>query len=66
MAITVETLLMQGAKSPEWLKPASSQLTTLLPNSRLIEIKDAGHSAPCEDAPEQVANVLRAFFENKT
>ncbi len=61
-ALAVETLFIRGADSPMWLLNATDRLARMIPRSTTIELDGIGHSGPCEDAPKQVAGILKAFF----
>ena len=61
--ITCPTLVVCGEKDKANRK-ASVQLKTLLLNANLIFIERAGHEVNI-DAPNALANVLSAFYDEK-
>lgn len=61
--IQAELLLLNGSKSPSFLRVALKKLSTVLPNSRCIEFHGLHHSGPANSGnPELVAPELRIFF----
>lgn len=60
--ITAKTLLIGGAKSPDYLRYALRALAKTIPYSWFIELPKLDHNAPDENAPEVVASELRQFF----
>ncbi len=62
-AMTADILLLNGSKSPPYLKHAVDALSQVIPNVRRVEFQGLGHSAPVEsDKLERVAHELRRFF----
>jgi pimeloyl-ACP methyl ester carboxylesterase len=62
--LTTETLLLNGSKSPGYLKNIIYKLKNILPNARHIELKGLDHIAADNNGrPEVVAAVLKRFFE---
>jgi pimeloyl-ACP methyl ester carboxylesterase len=62
-ALTAEVLLLDGSRSPAYLRRAPEELSRVIPNSRLVTMKGLGHSGPDDDGkPALVAAELRAFF----
>jgi pimeloyl-ACP methyl ester carboxylesterase len=56
------TLLLGGGKSPAYLKTALDRLAAVIPHVERAELPAAGHNAPDQDAPEEVAARLAAVF----
>jgi pimeloyl-ACP methyl ester carboxylesterase len=64
--LITETLLINGSKSPDYLKTTIYKLNKILPNARHIELKGLDHiAADNEGKPEIVAAVLKDFFTSK-
>lgn len=61
-AVTAETLLLSGAKSPSFLTAVLTPLSAIIPRARHEVLADADHNAPDESAPERIAAELRTFF----
>jgi pimeloyl-ACP methyl ester carboxylesterase len=62
-ALTADTLLLEGSRSPAYLRRAAEELSRAIPNSRLVTMKGLGHSGPDDDGnPALVAAELRAFL----
>lgn len=60
--IRAETLLVGGGNSPTFLLDVLPILETTLSHARLIILAGLNHTAPDEDAPEAVAEMLKPFF----
>jgi pimeloyl-ACP methyl ester carboxylesterase len=61
--LTTETLLINGSKSPGYLKAIVYQLKNILPNAGHMELKGLDHvSADNGGRPEIVAALLKDFF----
>jgi pimeloyl-ACP methyl ester carboxylesterase len=60
--ITTPTLLLGGTKSAEHFKHALQVLNETLPHAQFITLPGLEHNAPNTDAPDKVADGLRAFF----
>lgn len=60
--ISAETLLIGGSKSPKFLLGVLPQLEEIIPNSRRLLLPGFTHTAPNEDAPQAIAEVLKGFF----
>lgn len=60
--ITTDTLLLSGTKSPGYLLKAMSKLESMLPNAQHQSLEGLDHSAPDENAPEQIATILKEFL----
>jgi pimeloyl-ACP methyl ester carboxylesterase len=64
--LATETLLLNGSKSPYYLKATTHKLKDILPNARHIELKGLDHLAADDSGkPEIVAAVLHDFFGKK-
>jgi pimeloyl-ACP methyl ester carboxylesterase len=64
--LTTETLLINGSKSPRYLKMIIYKLKKILPNARHIELKGLDHTAADNGGkPEIVVAVLKNFFASK-
>lgn len=62
-AVTAETLLMGGARSPAYLKRVLNNLEPVLPRVRRVTLSGVGHSAADNSGrPARVAAELRRFF----
>jgi pimeloyl-ACP methyl ester carboxylesterase len=61
-AITTPTLLMGGGRSPAWLLDALAGLHRIIGGSSLIIRPPLDHNAPDQNAPEDVAGLVRAFL----
>lgn len=62
LSIAADTLLINGSKSPAYLRRILPTLAKTIPNARHIELAGLNHNAPDQDAPEQVARELKSFF----
>jgi pimeloyl-ACP methyl ester carboxylesterase len=60
--ITAETLLIHGTRSAPWLLHGTSLLAQTIPHATTVTLDGMGHNGPCEDAPDTVADALKAFF----
>ncbi len=64
--LTGEVLLLSGGNLSVLLKESIDTLDHTLPNVNLIELKDLDHNSAQDNGnPEEVATVLRKFFNNK-
>ncbi|WP_348788759.1 alpha/beta hydrolase [Leifsonia sp. NPDC080035] len=61
-AITADTLLVAGTRSPGYLTGVLEPLSRIIPRSHRVSLDGADHNAPDESAPERVAVELRRFF----
>lgn len=59
--ITCPTLLVRGAQSDVLSRETAERMVQVMPNSRLIEIDDCGHSVPL-DRPTEFIAVVRPFL----
>ena len=57
-AVTVPTLVMDGANSPAWLHSSARALVALLPDVRYRTLEGQDHAA----APEAIAPQLKEFL----
>jgi pimeloyl-ACP methyl ester carboxylesterase len=65
-ALTTETLLINGSKSPNYLKDVIVKLRNILPNVKHVELKGLDHLAADDSGkPETVAAVLNDFLKTK-
>lgn len=60
--VTVETLLMTGRRGPIYLREAARGLVSILPHAQLLDSPAFQHNAPDQQAPRQVAQILKHFF----
>ncbi|WP_274650917.1 alpha/beta fold hydrolase [Paenibacillus humicola] len=61
--VSAETLLMIGTENPDFKQPEVIRaFERLVPHSRTVMLPGLGHNAPDMDAPEPVAQQLKAFF----
>jgi pimeloyl-ACP methyl ester carboxylesterase len=64
--LTIETLLINGSKSPNYLKDVILKLKSILPNAKHVELKRLDHLAADDSGkPEIVAVILKDFFYTK-
>ena len=62
-AVTAETLLLGGERSPAYLKGVLNGLEPVLPEVRRVTLDGVGHvAADNSGKPELVAAELRKFF----
>lgn len=61
-SISASTLLLNGSKSPAYLRNILPTLAKTIPHARHIELAGLNHNAPDQDAPEQIAQELKRFF----
>jgi pimeloyl-ACP methyl ester carboxylesterase len=61
-SIESRTLLMGGAKSPDFLLDVLPILAGTIPHARVIKLPDLDHTAPDEDAPEAVVAAFKQFL----
>ncbi|GAA2545206.1 alpha/beta hydrolase [Winogradskya consettensis] len=61
-AITAPTLIIAGGRSPRWLREVQSELAALIPGSAHTVSPGLNHNAPDENAPAEVADLVRAFL----
>ncbi len=59
--ITCPTLVVRGAESDILSPEIAKRMLDRLPNARLIEVPEAGHSVP-GDQPDEFARVVRSFL----
>jgi hypothetical protein len=52
------TLVMDGGKSPAWMRNAARDLAGVLPTARHLTVDDCDHAVP----PETIAPILTDFF----
>lgn len=52
----------RGTRSAPWLLHAVGLLAQTIPHATTLTLDGIGHSGPCEDAPDRVADALKAFF----
>jgi pimeloyl-ACP methyl ester carboxylesterase len=57
--VTMPTLVMDGGKSPAWMRNAALDLADVLPTARHLTVDDCDHAVP----PETIAPILTDFFE---
>lgn len=60
--ITCPTLIVRGAESDVLSPQIAKRMLETLPNGRLVEIADAGHTVP-GDQPDAFLAVIRTFLE---
>jgi pimeloyl-ACP methyl ester carboxylesterase len=60
--ITAQTLLIHGTRSAPWLLHGTDLLTQTIPHATTVTLNGIGHNGPCEEAPDTVADALKAFF----
>lgn len=60
--VSTETLLLDGERSPEYLRKATALLAGTLPEATAVTIPRAGHNAPDLELPLAVAERLRGWF----
>jgi pimeloyl-ACP methyl ester carboxylesterase len=56
--VTIPTLVMDGGKSPAWMRNAAAGLADVLPTARHLTVDDCDHAVP----PETIAPILTDFF----
>ena len=61
-AIIAQTLVMSGSKSPDYLVSAAQMLEAVIPGARMRKLEGLDHNAPDENAPKNIAAVLKDFF----
>jgi hypothetical protein len=61
-AISADTLLLCGSKSPAYLRNILPILAETIPHARQIKFHGLNHNAPDQDAPERIASELKQFF----
>jgi pimeloyl-ACP methyl ester carboxylesterase len=61
-SIAADTLLLNGSKSPAYLRKILPTLRKTIPHAQHIELAGLNHNAPDQDAPEQVASELKRFL----
>jgi hypothetical protein len=61
-SISADTLLLNGSKSPAYLREILPTLAKTIPHAKHVELVGLDHNAPDQDAPEQVASELERFF----
>ena len=59
--ITCPTLLIRGAESDVYSPELAQRMLAALPDGRVVEVPDAGHTVP-GDRPEQFADVVQRFL----
>ena len=64
-AVKTPTLFLNGSKSPQQLMIQTGLLANVVPCSKTIQIEGARHSGPDIDAPVEIANELKAWFEQR-
>lgn len=60
--VPAKTLLLSGTSSADYLRSIAHHLADAIPRANVIDLERQGHNAPDQDAPEEVAEQLRAFF----
>ncbi len=61
-SIAADTLLINGSKSPAYLRNILPTLAKIIPHARHIELPGLNHNAPDQDAPEIMAATLKGFL----
>src|SRR6266498_1892687 len=61
-SLSADTLLLNGRKSPAYLRDILPVLAKTIPHAQQIELPGLNHNAPDQDAPELVASELKRFF----
>jgi pimeloyl-ACP methyl ester carboxylesterase len=64
-SIEVPTVVLEGEKSPAWLRRSAAEIARALPHGELVKIAGAAHNGPDQEAPERVGEVLAAFFSER-
>jgi pimeloyl-ACP methyl ester carboxylesterase len=59
--ITVPVLVLRGAQSDVLSSSGAEEIASLLPNGRLVEVRNAGHLA-AGDNPESTVSLIRGFL----
>ncbi|HEX5403718.1 MAG TPA: alpha/beta hydrolase [Pseudonocardiaceae bacterium] len=60
--IGTDTLLLNGARGPDYLRDVVDMLHAVMPNSRRGTVAKAGHNGPDLEAPQAIAEHLRAYL----
>src|SRR5690349_9740352 len=61
-SLSADTLLLNGSKSPAYLRNILPILANTIPHTKHIELSGLNHNAPDQDAPERIAVELKRFF----
>jgi hypothetical protein len=61
-AITADTLLMGGSKSPAYLRDVLPVLANTIPHARFCLFPGLDHNAPDQNAPETIAGQIKQFL----
>ena len=61
-SISADTLLLNGRKSPAYLRNILPILTRTIPHAQQLELPGLNHNAPDQEAPELIASELKRFF----
>ena len=64
-SLSAHTLLLNGGKSPAYLRNILPILAKTIPNARQIELPALNHNAPDQDAPELIASELKRFISGR-
>jgi len=64
-SISADTLLLNGSKSPAYLRNILPTLLKTIPHAQHIELSGLNHNAPDQDAPERIAPELKRFFAER-
>jgi pimeloyl-ACP methyl ester carboxylesterase len=61
-SISADTLLLNGSKSPAYLRDILPVLARTIPHAQHVELAGLNHNAPDHDAPERVGSEFKRFF----
>lgn len=61
--LSADTLLLNGSKSPAYLRNILPILAKTIPHTQPMELSGLNHNAPDQDAPERVATALKEFLQ---
>ncbi|HLO28862.1 MAG TPA: alpha/beta hydrolase [Anaerolineales bacterium] len=64
-SISADTLLLNGRKSPAYLRNILPALAKTLPFTQQIELPGLNHNAPDQEAPERIASELKQYLSGR-
>ena len=64
-SISANTFLLDGSKSPAYLRDILPILARTIPHAQHIELSGLNHNAPDQDAPERIALELNRFLSGR-